>query len=221
MACDAILTGEALRLARERGMDAVRFYPHRMLTPEAIEAYVRMMAVLQPSKDWKGPIARTIRGDKNGLLAYVKLRDHSAVKELHRPRQGSRGREVEDVVNTIESLADQALVRKVLNEGRLAKLHLDTVKHIIRRMPGITFTQETELSAEFFAKAFSGAIPVETVRNLETLYDRLTDNEALSEMGLVHRNGRVKMAFPPGNDLVLPEELATLATLIKRSPDRE
>lgn len=110
-------------------------------------------------------------------------------------------------------------VRSALEHGRQAKLKFDTLAAFFHRLSAVDLKQYDTFSYEDVAKSIRGQVSGDDREAISQLVDRLRDNELLVGMGLVFRNGRVKMDFAPGTDLVKPGELKVLVRLAGLDPD--
>jgi hypothetical protein len=216
-ACDDLLSGQAYKLAKSAKRNPEFFNPNFFrLNSNAVHQYVRLRAHLDGSRtSWTGPVATTIRADRD-LMAYLKMRESEVNRPATRKLRGSRSGKLEDVVNGLQSITDQAIVRQALADGRAWKRELDILLATLRLVPSIDVDALREgktMSASEPAGTVSNAISSEESRTLKKLLIRLRDDDQLGEFGLRCRNGRVKMASGPGLDLVFPEEMALLARL--------
>lgn len=222
-ACDDLLSGEAYKKAKAAGRDPEFFNPNFLrLNSNTVHQYVRLRGAIGGSgTSWTGPVATTIRAEKD-LMAYLKLRDQEA-KRPGRPRaRGRRSPKLDEIVDGLQSITDQAVVRQALADGRLWKRELDILLAALRRLPGI------DIDALRKGKAVScpptadvpGMVAPGDSKTLRKLLTRLTDEKELRVFGLMFRNGRVKMEDGTGDDLVLPEEMSLLARLAGLDADQ-
>jgi hypothetical protein len=215
-ACDDFLSGEAYRKAKSARREPEFFNPNfQALNSNRVEQYVRLRGFLEGGNtSWTGPVATTIRADKN-LMAYLKLREQEAKRPGKPKSRGPRSRKLEEIVDGLQSITDQAALRQALADGRKWKRELDILLAALRRLPAIdvdALREGTVLSPTTVTGAPTLLAP-EDSKTLRRLLARLQDSDGLSEFGLVFRNGRVKMDFAPGTDLVMPEEILLLARL--------
>lgn len=215
-ACDELLSGEAYRRAKAARRDPEFFNPNFLrLNSNTVHQYVRLRAHLEGGRtSWTGPVATTIRAEKD-LMAYLKLREQEAKRPGIARSRGPRSRKADEIVNGLQSITDQAVLRQALADGRQWKKELDIVLSTLRRLPDfdIDALKEGKVLAPGPTAGGSAALAPEDAKTLRKLLARLRDNDGLSDFGLVFRNGRVKMDFAPGSDLVLPEEMSLLAKL--------
>ncbi|GAA2857857.1 hypothetical protein GGQ99_002333 [Aminobacter niigataensis] len=215
-ACDEIMSGDAYKRAKSAKLDPERFNPNFVkLNSQAIHQYVLLRDRLERGKsEWKGPVATTIRGEKD-LMTYLKLRDEEA-KRPGKPRmRGPRTRKLDELVDAIEGISDQALLRQALADGRAWKRELDILLATLRKLPEVDVDALREGRVLSNARNGQGgsALTPDDTQILRKLLARLRDNDALADFGLISRNGRVKMDIAPGLDLIYPEELGLLARL--------
>lgn len=222
-ACDDLLSGEAYRKAKAARRDPEFFNPNFLqLNSNTVQQYIRLRGHLDGSStSWTGPVATTIRAEKS-LMAYLKLRDQEA-KRPGRPRtRGSRSRKLDEIVDGLQSITDQAVLRQALADRRRWKQELDILLATLRRLPAIDIDALREgkaVSSSTMADT-PGMIAPDDSKTLRTLLARLTDNTELDMFALKFTNGRVKMEGGPGDDLVLPEEMSLLARLAGVDIDR-
>jgi hypothetical protein len=216
-ACDELLSGAAYRRAKGAKVDPEYFNPNFLkLNSNTVHQYVRLRARIEGTgTSWTGPVATTIRAEKD-LMAYLKLRAQEA-RHPDRPRsRRRRSGKLEEIVDNLESITDQAVMRQALADGRQWKRELDIVLATLRRLPEVDIEGLKEgkilSSTTSSGRAASTMAPEET-KMIRNLLARLKDNDRLSDFGLVFRNGRLKMEFAPGTDLMLPEEVVLLERL--------
>lgn len=147
-------------------------------------------------------------------MTYLVLREQE-IKRPGRPKhKGPRARRLEEIVDGIEGTADQAVIRLALADGRAWKRDLDTLLKALRLLPAI----DVDLllmgkSTKSAARAASEGLAPQDKYLLRKVVARLQDNDFVSDFGLVHRNGRLKMDKAPGLDLIFPEEMLLLVRL--------
>lgn len=217
-ACDDIVSGRALDLAREHGWDKAYFMQHRRLVARSVHEYVLMRRYIAPKSVWNGPTKDTIAHDKN-LSAYLSARDTEREVARRPSRRGTKSRAIDDIIAEKLDFNDQAAVRAALEGGRLAKRQFDTLAAFFHKLAGVDLRQLDAFSFEDVARSIRGQIGGDDRQVLSKLVERLQNNTVLVEMGLVFRNGRVKMDYAPGTDLVRPEELTVLVRLAGPDPD--
>jgi len=214
-ACDEILSGEAYKRLKSARQDPEVFNPNLVkLNSRVIEMYVRFRARLDKGKtEWTGPVATTIRGDKD-LMAYLKLRDVESKRPGRPKRPTPRSRRADEIIERIDNIHDQALLREVLAKAREAKRQLDIMVAALRKHPEIDVDALRE--GEYSPRKIDGpvaqsAVSVGDTKLIQKLVARFKDNEELDEFDLVYRSGRVKTET--GLDLVYPEEMKLLERL--------
>ncbi|UXT43313.1 hypothetical protein FY137_18795 [Agrobacterium tumefaciens] len=217
-ACNDITSGHALQFAREHNWDISYFLPQRRLVPNSVDQYRKMRKFVDPKSDWTGPTKDTIAHDA-GLKAYVSARDNERNQARRPSRRATKAREVDDIIASKLDFNELQTVRSALERGRQATLKFDTLAAFFHRLSAVDLRRYDTFSYEEVAKSIRGQISGEDREILSQLADRLRNNELLVEMGLVFRNGRVKMDFSPGTDLVKPSELRVLVRLAGLDPD--
>lgn len=221
-ACDDILSGEAYKRAKAAKLDPESFNPNFVrLKSNVVHRYVLLRKKLEgAASPWNGPVTTTIRAEKD-LMTYLALREREA-KRPGRPKQkGPRARRLDEIVDSIQGISDQAVLREALADGRKWKQDLDILLAALRQLlPHIDIDALRRGKVPATKSEGSvgplGLVPQDT-HLLRKLVARLQDNGFLSDFGLVHRNGRLKMDMAPGLDLVFPEELLLLIRLSGRS----
>lgn len=218
-ACDDLLSGEAYRRAKEARRDPEFFNPNFLrLNSNTVHQYVRLRAHLDGGGTiWTGPVATTIRAEKD-LMAYLKLREQEAKRPGNPRPRGPRSRKLDQIVNGLQSITDQAVLRQAFADGRQWKRELDILLSTLRRLPNIDVDALKEGKTVSQPAGVPAPIAPEDSKTLRKLMMRLRDSQGLSEFGLVFRSGRVKMDFAPGTDLILPEEISLLARLAGIEP---
>jgi hypothetical protein len=214
-ACDEILLGNAYKRAKSAKQDPEIFNPNFVkLNSRVIEMYVRFRARLG-AKEWTGPVATTIRGDKD-LMTYVKLRDTESNRPGRPKRHTPQSRRADEIIDRIESVHDQAMLRDVLAKAREAKRQLDIMVAALRKHPEINVDALRE--GQYTLRKIDGplaqsAISADDTKLIRRFVTRLHDNALLEDFGLVFRSGRVKMEMGASLDLVYPEEMRLLERL--------
>jgi hypothetical protein len=214
-ACDEILLGNAYKRAKSAKQDPEIFNPNFVkLNSRVIEMYVRFRARLD-AKEWTGPVATTIRGDKD-LMTYVKLRDAESNRPGKPKRHTPQSRRANEIIDRIESIHDQALLREVLAKAREAKRQLDIMVAALRKHPEVDVDALREgqyTPRKINSPQAQSAIGADDTKLIRRLVTRLHDQDLLEDFDLVYRGGRVKMAMGMGLDLVPPEEMRLLERL--------
>ncbi|MGB3390930.1 MAG: hypothetical protein WBA88_23445 [Pseudaminobacter sp.] len=216
-ACDEILSGGASKLAKSARQDPEIFNPNFVkLNSRVIEQYVRFRSRLDGSgSEWSGPVATTIRGDRD-LMTYLKLRDAESKRPGRPKRPTPLSRRADDIIDRIDSIHDQALLREVLAKGREAKRQLDIMVAALRKHPEIDV--EALREGRYMPRKVDGpqaqsAVSADDTKLIRKLATRLRNNDELEEFDLVHRSGRVKMSQGAGLDLIYPEEMRLIERL--------
>jgi hypothetical protein len=216
-ACDEILSGGAYKRAKSAKQDPEIFNPNFVkLNSRVIEMYVRFRARLDKgAKEWTGPVATTIRGDKD-LMTYVKLRDVESNRPGRPKRHTPQSRRADEIIDRIDSIHDQALLRDVLAKAREAKRQLDIMVAALRKHPEVDVDALREgqyTPRKIDSPQAQSAIGADDTKLIGRLVTRLHDQDLLEDFGLVHRAGRIKMDGGAGLDLVPPEEMRLLERL--------
>jgi hypothetical protein len=222
-ACDEILSGEAYKRAKTAKLDPELFNPNFVrLKSNIVHQYVLLRKKLEGgNSQWNGPVATTIRAEKE-LMAYLALREREAERPKRPRYKGPRTRRLDEIVDRIEGISDQAVVRQALADGRAWKRELDILLAALRQLlPHIDIDALREGKALFTnprEPAVVAGLAPQDEHVLRKLVARVQDAEFLSEFGLVNRNGRLKMDIAPGLDLIFPEELQLLVRLSGAEP---
>lgn len=214
-ACDDILSGEALKLAKRLDPGrAVQFGGRPLrLHPALVEAYVRLRHKEAPEPaTWTGPTAGFIRQDE-GLRGYVSAR--RAEEMVSRGPQRPRSRKAR-FERSLESLSfeDQMAIRERIEEGLESKRKLDLLRASLRTMPAIDVDALVDgAGSAGAAPAPSPAMDAADRVRLRQLLARLRDAVEMREFGLVYASGRLMMADPPETELIRKREFELLLTL--------
>lgn len=216
-ACDELLSGEAYKRAKAAKRNPDFFNPNFLrLNSNTVHQFVRLRAHLDGSgTSWTGPVATTIRAEKS-LMDYLRLREHEAKRPRSQKSRGPRSGKLEEIVNGLQSITDQAILRQALADGRTWKRQLDILLATLRRIPSIdtqALREGNVMSSVRSETSSPNALSVEEIRALRKMLLRWRDNDQLAEFGLEFRNGRIKMEHAPGLDLIFPEEMVLLARL--------
>ena len=216
-ACDEILSGDAYKRAKSAGQDPEVFNPNFVkLNSRVIETYVRFRARLDKGKtEWIGPVATTIRGEKD-LMTYLKLRDAESKRPGKPKRPTPQSRRADEIVDRIDNIHDQALLREILAKAREAKRQLNIMVDALRKHPEIdvdALREGRHSPRKIEGPRAQSAIGTDDTKLIQKLVARLRDNDELEEFDLVYRSGRVKMDIGAGLDLIYPEEMRLLERL--------
>lgn len=216
-ACDEITSGIAYKRAKSAKQDPEFFNPNFVkLNSRIIEAYVRFRARLDKGEtEWTGPVASTIRGDKD-LMTYVNLRDAERTYPVKSKRPTPQSRRVDEIIDRIGNIQEQAFLREVLAKAREAKRQLNIMVETLRKHPEIDVDALRE--GRHSPRMIDGPQPQSVIsaddtKAIRKLVARLRDNNELEEFDLIYRSGRVKMGMGAGLDLILPEEMKLLERL--------
>lgn len=216
-ACDEILSGGAYKRAKSARQDPEIFNPNFVkLNSRVIEQYVRFRSRLDGSgSEWTGPVATTIRGDRD-LMTYLKLRDAESKRPGKPKRPTPLSRRADEIIDRIDSIHDQALLREVLAKAREAKRQLDVMVAALRKHPEIDVDALREgryTPRKLYGPQAQSTVTEDDTKLIRKLVTRLRDNAELEEFDLVYRSGRVKMSQGSGLDLVYPEEMRLIERL--------
>jgi len=216
-ACDEILAGDAYKRAKSARQDPEFFNPNFVkLNSRVIEAYVRFRARLEKGEtEWTGPVASTIRGEKD-LMTYLKLRDAESKRPGKPKRPTPQSRRADEIIDRIDNIHDQALLREILAKAREAKRQLDIMVDALRKHPEINVDALRE--GQYTPRKVDGpqaqsAIGADDTKLIRKIVTRLQDSDQLEEFDLIYRSGRVKMSLGAGLDLIYPEEMRLLERL--------
>lgn len=153
-------------------------------------------------------------------MEYLEKRQEEAKRPEKLRSRRSRSRRLDEIVNDLQSITDQAALRQALADGRQWKKELDILLATLRRLPSIDIDalREGKVSSPNSKMNGPAILAPEDSKTMRRLFARLSDNEGLAEFGLIFKSGRVKMEFAPGIDLVMPEETLLLARLAGIEP---
>ncbi len=196
--CDSILSGAAIALADEKKIDRTPFRSKR-INEKSIHAYNKL-------RGWSGPHPVTIRkqADYNN---YVEARI-AEVPAKKRSRPSTNERQLDQIVDKLQSIEDRDILRRHLELGREAKAKLDIMLHVATKLPGIDLDA---LKGSGKIEFTSTGVDEATRKVLVKMLRRLTDNDGfLRNFDLIFRAGRLKMDYGTGQDLIFPEELDAL-----------
>ncbi len=216
-ACDEITSGIAYKRAKSAKQDPEFFNPNFVkLNSRIIEAYVRFRARLDKGEtEWTGPVASTIRGDKD-LMTYVNLRDAERTYPVKSKRPTPQSRRVDEIIDRIGNIQEQAFLREVLAKAREAKRQLNIMVETLRKHPEIdvdALREGRHSPRKIDGPQPQSVISADDTKTIRKLVVRLRDNNELEEFDLIYRSGRVKMGLGAGLDLILPEEMKLLERL--------
>jgi hypothetical protein len=219
-ACDDIISGRALQLARKKGWSTTYFHPHRRLVALSVHEYRKLKQSISPRTEPPGPTKDTIAHDE-GLSDYLRARDNERNGARPPARKGTRARRADEIILDKLDFNDQTIVRTELEEGRLARLRYSTLAAFFHKLSGVDLRNRESFSFEDVATAIRGQISGEDRQAIASLVTRLHDNRALAEIGLQYeeRTGRVMTDL---GDLVLVTagEMRVLVRLSGLDPDR-
>ncbi len=215
----AITSGEAFQLARLHHRDTTRFRPSRKkIIAEDIGEYVRLKRFVEGSNtNWTGPTADFIRHDAELklYLAAVTLELNPQGSSGSKSRTGSLSDTVEKIIESLPSLSDQMLLRRALERGKEQAGDADFAKYLLKLVSAIDLDgiDRKKLTVPEILAHGKTSIGLAQKAQLVNLLKRITNRNTLGEIGLIFRNGCVKMSFGSGSDLVTATELAVLASL--------
>jgi len=214
-ACDEILSGRAYALARKHSFSTTHFRPpHTRVNSAGIEAYVKLRDLAANfDSEWKGPVSGTIQHDKL-MKAYLSARTAESSGGIKPARPGTRKDQVDKIVSALPDILDKTLVREELEDGRRALKTLNLALEALRKIAGVDVNDLAALSGRKSpsVKVMANATP-EQKQLIRNLVVRLTNEDFLEEADLTYVGGSVRMKLPPGNRIILLEELALLAAL--------
>lgn len=219
-ACDDIVSGRALELARKKGWRTTYFHPHRRLVALSVHEYRKLKQSLSPRTEPPGPTKDTIAHDE-GLSDYLRARDNERNGARPPARKGTRARRTDEILLEKLDFNDQTTIRTELEDGRLARLRYNTLAAFFHKLSGVDLRSRESFSFEEVDAEIRGQISGDDRQALASLVARLHDNRALAGMGLqyVDRTGKVMTDL---GDLVLvtAAEMRVLVRLSGLDPDR-
>jgi len=215
----AITSGEAFQLARRNQRDTTRFRPsRRKIIAEDIGEFVLLKQFIEgPNTNWTGPTADFIRHDADMklYLAAVTLEMNPQSSKNSKSKASTLSGEVEQIIEKLPTLSDQLALRRALERGKSQAGDADFAKYILKLVAAIDLDKidRKRLSVpEILAHGKAGLGPAQKAILVELLR-RITHRSVLGEIGLVYRQGRGKMAFGSGSELIKDDELSLLASL--------
>jgi len=219
-ACDDILSGRALELARKKGWSTTYFHPHRRLVALSVHEYRKLKQSLSPGTEPPGPTKDTIAHDK-GLSDYLQARDGERNGARPSARKGTRARRTDEILLENLDFNDQSVVRTELEEGRRARLRYNTLAAFFHKLSGVDLRDRENFSFEDVAAEIRGQISSDDRQELSNLVVRLHDNRVLAGMGLQYEKDSARIMTDLG-DLVLvtASEMRVLVRLAGLNPDR-
>lgn len=220
-ACDDIVTGEAFRMAsRVPGVFDPKPFRARKLTATCVGKYIQMRAALCRAEskisknEWTGPVRETIAGDRD-LRDYIAARNYG----LEQLANAKVPLDIEIVIDRVTDPGDRRMLRAMMNElsevkdkARRFKVRNDMLLHQFKLLTGVDFTDFVDGKAgpapfAVHKAGGNGAI-------LKRLLERITDNLFLEPFGLTFRNNRVKAYLGDESDLIYPEEMDALKSIL-------
>lgn len=237
-ACNEILNGVAAQVLKKAGRHNtelqfayVRYFKHGIpkINPNRIEEYVLARAVLETvdrveKPAWRGPKAQTIRGDKLGMLRYV--RDREQEQAQVGPVKRSRSRPIDEDIDLIHDMSARQRVRFEFERLRKQERELSILKKGLQEVQGIdVYGLIAELpqppAAERPCHDASGVAPsAQSVlsdtdkMHLDIVLQRLTDNAFLSQFDLVFDGARIKSLT--SSEPLIEKTILTLLTKVVR-----
>ncbi|MDX9859470.1 MAG: hypothetical protein RBS99_01015 [Rhodospirillales bacterium] len=229
-ACDDLASGEGAEIIRSAAKDhpelqAIFDAHHRggtiAIKPPRIAEYVKARRILDQRKGiksaWTGPTDVTIRGDREGLLAYVRRREieqENVVKRRKRPAG------LEDDIDQIPDMNARQRIRFELDDGREAKRQLRLIKSGLLKIPAIDLagvlgnseTVSVPSDGKTLAIPSTGPIDPDWHLLLEGLVTRLADKALLASFDLENDGNRIKNKTTK-ETLIRKPELALLKRL--------
>jgi hypothetical protein len=215
-ACDAIISGEAAALAQSLDLHTNFLRPARTpLNSRTIDAYIRLREVVDRRasrlSEWLGPRDATIR--RTELKKYVDTR-RDAMAAKPRPSSGSRARRVEEVVGSLTSPEARQDLRFTLEMGYVAQRELKLLKKALETTsPGVDLS--ALITGRSAAEPAAFALDETSRRALAQLAAKLEDPEHLRHFGLINDGRRIKLAHPPGTQMIEKVELEAMMSLLK------
>lgn len=123
---------------------------------------------------------------------------------------------MDEIIDGMEGIHDQAFIREAIAQGREWKTKLDILLKGLHRIPEIDIEALWEGRPQ--RPSVSGprspsAVGPDDAKLLRRLVARFQDNEVLDDFELIYRNTRVKMNGGSGLDLIYPAEMKLLERL--------
>lgn len=216
-ACDAIISGDAAGLARDlKQQENVLRSGRTPINSRTIDAYIRLRHFADqrariPS-EWVGPRDATIRRTED-LKKYVDAR-RDALASKARPSAGSRARRIEEIVGSLTSPEARQDLRFTLEQGYVAQRQLTLLRKAIEtNFPAVDLN--AVVNGQASAAPNTLALDEAARRTLTQLAAKLQDHQHLRHFGLVNDGKRIKLAQPPGTQLIEKAELEALMSLLK------
>ncbi|TAZ42052.1 hypothetical protein [Rhizobium ruizarguesonis] len=218
-ACDDIISGRALELAREKNWPLNYFHPHRRLVARSVHEYRRLRQYISPRTEEPGPTKDTIAHDDD-LSSYLRARDEERKDARPPSRRGTRALRSDEIIMAKLEFSEQAIVRAELEEGRLARLRFNTLAAFFHKLSGVDLQNRESFSFEDVSREIKRQIANDDRLAIADLVARLHDNRFLAGIGLQYepQSGRVMTDI---GDLVLvpANELRVLVRLSGLNPD--
>lgn len=218
-ACDDILSGQALEIAREHGWNKTYFRRDRRLVPKSVGEYRRMKNFVARAATNLGPTHDTIAHDED-LLAYVRAREAEQQAARRPLRKGTRARRSDDIIAEKLDFNEQAVVRAELEDGRLARRRYDTIAAFFHKLSGVDLGSLERFSFDDVAKSIRGQLNGDDRQAMSNLVSRLSDDELLMSLGLIRDSGGgIRIDWGPGTVLVRSEEMRVLIRIAGLNPE--
>ncbi|KZL23309.1 hypothetical protein [Pseudovibrio sp. WM33] len=177
VACDAIESGEAKRIIEES--TCTKKSVELKINATNVQKYVRAMG-------WPGPQRTTIER-KNGassLKPYVEARENERSKTT-RPKPRRISEELEMVLREINSIEVRQYVRNLMEHRKRAESQYNALVSGLRKIPALSIDEilnvsKTPYQTNLASSANLGITAADRIL-LGTIYEKLTDNETLTQ----------------------------------------
>lgn len=225
-ACDAISDGTARAVVKRGNPSAYGNWrtPHLAIIPPRIEEYVLARRAIDLkegvySSEWTGPVASSLRKEGDGMLAYIRAREHERRTPTEKKEASRTQQEWWHLVDSIEDDTLKARLMRELSEGREAKNQVTALKAAVR-LCSVTFDIEAYLRGGNPANAVAlPALPppeaIFPMDEIVRLVERLTSLQELACFDLECDGKRVKQRRTKATLIEAPE-LAALRALVQR-----
>lgn len=217
-ACDDIVSGRALELARQKRWKTTYFHPHRKLVARSVHEYRRLKQSISPKTEEPGPTKDTIAHDGD-LFSYLRAREEERDGARPPSRKGTRARKSDEIIAAKLDFNEQTIVRTELEDLRLARLRYNTLAAFFHKLSGVDLRNRESFSFEDVACEIRGQISGDDRQAIASLAARLHDNRTLALMGLQYEEGTGRVMTDLGDlILVTASELRVLVRLSGLDP---
>lgn len=225
VACNAIADGSAKAIIRKGNAQALRDFAAISvpIIPPRVEAYVHARRAIDlkegvPKSLWTGPVASSIRKERDGMLAYVRQRDLERRPSRSVPRNASKN-EWWQLVDDVHDEVVKLRLMRLLSDGQKSAREVVALKGAVRlcspnfNIDGyLSGQQSTYASSEIPRLAGTSGVSDQNAL-LTSLVDRLTTPASLAAFDLEFDGQRVRQ-IATKEPLVTMEELAVLRAFL-------